>query len=319
MPRAPRWSELTIGIAAFVGIAAIALGVLFFARVGALHGKKTTLYLVTDDATGVIRGTEVWLGGRQVGMVSDVSFRPASTDTAERILIQMDVLSQYLDQIHRNSAVRIRPGMSLIGEPVVAITVGTPETPEVRENDTLHAFAQLEGEREQSTTTMTALGDSLVAVASTITSLRKEVHETGTDVDLLRARSEAQVRDVGRAIDRFTQRATRSRGTVSLALHDTALHMAVARVHAQTDSLHQLLSSNQSSIGRFQRDSTLLTSMRDVQASVTALQARVMTLANGGALAQRDSALPKQLQQIHVQLDMLIADVKHHPFKYLHL
>jgi ABC-type transporter Mla subunit MlaD len=319
MPRANRWSDLTIGIIAFIGIAAVALGVLFFARVGALHGHKTTLYLVTDDASGLIRGTEVWLGGRQVGTVSDVSFRPASTDTAERVLIQMDVLSRYLDQIRRNSAVRIRPGASLIGEPVVAITVGTPAAPNVHENDTLHALAQLEGQREQSTTTMTALGDSLVAVAATITSLRKEVHETGTDVDRLRARSEARVREVGRAIDRFTQRATRSRGTVSLALHDTALHMAVARVRAQTDSLHRLLTGTQSSIGRFQRDSTLLASMRDVRSSVATLQTRVAALANGGALAQRDSALSTQLQQVHVQLDMLIADVKHHPFKYLHL
>jgi hypothetical protein len=290
--------------------------VLLFARVGALHGNKTPLYLVTNDAGGVLQGTEVWLGGRRVGIVNDVRFQPASSDTSERILIAMDVLTPYFDQIRRNSNVKIRPGGNLIGAPVVSIIVGTSNSPQVAAGDTLRALAEQFNGREQSTATVTSLGDSVVAVAATIRTLRKEVHETGTDVDALRARSEKQITAVGRALDRFTHRATQSRGTVALAIHDTTLHFTVARLSAQTDSLRTLLASNRGSLGRFRRDSTLFITVAHVQNTVTTLRARI---ANGNPLARADSTLPHQLDQLHLQLDSLIANAKEHPFRYLPL
>ena len=80
-----------------------------FARVGALHGKKVTLYVVADDATGVLSGTEVWLGGMKEGLVTDVSFRPPSTDTLERVLITTQLLKEALPNVRRDSWLRYAP------------------------------------------------------------------------------------------------------------------------------------------------------------------------------------------------------------------
>src|SRR6185437_2040871 len=95
----------------------------------ALHGRTTRLYLVTDVASGVLNGTEVWLAGKKVGLVRSVELRPPATDTAERIAIAMDVLDPYVRYIRRNSDVRIQPGGRLIGAPVVYIDVGTAAAP----------------------------------------------------------------------------------------------------------------------------------------------------------------------------------------------
>src|SRR3954469_7785840 len=113
MAREHEWSELRGGMIAALGIAGVVLLTLLFARVGALHGRKITLYVVTDDATGVLPGTEVWLGGKKEGLVKDVSFRPPSTDTLERVILAADFLEEALDNVRRDSYAQIKPGGSL--------------------------------------------------------------------------------------------------------------------------------------------------------------------------------------------------------------
>jgi hypothetical protein len=56
MPHQLHWRNLKGGIIAAAVIAALTLIVLVYARVGALHGKKVTLYVVTDEAPGVWPG-----------------------------------------------------------------------------------------------------------------------------------------------------------------------------------------------------------------------------------------------------------------------
>src|ERR1700681_2733223 len=103
MPRRISWSDLTGGIIGTALIAGLIVAIFLFARVGALHGKKVTLYVLTDDATGVLSGTDVWLGGKQAGQVEGVAFRPPSADTLERLVIKTAVLQEALPNVRRDS------------------------------------------------------------------------------------------------------------------------------------------------------------------------------------------------------------------------
>src|SRR5882762_1100290 len=117
----------------------ITLAILLFARVGALHGKKVTLYVVSDEAPGVLAGTEVWLAGEKVGLVSDVSFRPPSTDTTQRVLITTDFLEEALPNVRRDSYAHIRPAGNLMGAAVISISAGTVTSPPLHDGDTIHS------------------------------------------------------------------------------------------------------------------------------------------------------------------------------------
>src|SRR5216110_2345614 len=125
MPHKLHWRELTGGIIAVIAIALLTIVILLFARVGALHGKKVTLYVVTDEAPGVLKGTEVWLAGEQEGLVKDVSFLPPTVDKGERILITTEFLKEAMPSVRRDSYAQLRPGGRLIGTPVVYISPGT--------------------------------------------------------------------------------------------------------------------------------------------------------------------------------------------------
>lgn len=312
MPRITHWSQLAVGLAALGGAIALAAGVLVFARVGALHGPATTLYLATSRANRVIQGTEVWLGGQKVGVVDEVSFRPATVDTTERVLIRMRVLNQYMPYVRRNSDVQLRAGTTLIGAPVVFITIGTRAAQPVRALDTLRGLAQYES--QPASVVLSSIGDSVVAIASAMREIRAQLDTTGRAIGAVRRSSTRGVGEVTRALATFERRALRSRGSVALAVNDAGLRREVARLGALTDSLRAAAAAPHG-VGRFARDSTLVLRIRETRATVQELQGRLRRYT--GVPVQGDSALARELARTRRVLDSLVSDAKRHPFRYL--
>jgi len=94
------------------------------------------LYVVSDEAPVVLTGTEVWLAGEKVGLVSDVSFRSPSADATERVLITTDFLRSAPERA-RDSYAHIRPAGNLMGAAVISISAGTVASPPLHDGDTI--------------------------------------------------------------------------------------------------------------------------------------------------------------------------------------
>ena len=313
MPRAEHWSQLKVGLLALAGIIAAVTSIFMFARIGALHGDTTRLYMVTDAATGVLNGTEVWVAGQKAGLVQSVELRPPSSDTTERVAISMDVLNQYMPYIRRNSNVEIRPSGRLIGSPVVSITIGTSTARQLVAGDTLRAKSQVLA--RSSLSDASSLGDSLAGIVATVTTIRSDLNNRFRDVSALRQRSERQAEAVHAALDNFSQRAIASKGMIASVIRDSAsLRSQATRLSAVADSIMTAASSGRGNIGRFRRDSTLILQARRTMASVADVRARIERYEGKTAAG---SALAKQLDQTHAQLDSLVQDAKHHPLRYI--
>ena len=100
------WSELRIGLLSAAAILVAVLSILLFARVGALHGDTKQLYVTVDHAPGVLKGTDVWLLGRKIGLVKNITFRPITVDTLQRVAIETEIcriLSAIREFLRRNS------------------------------------------------------------------------------------------------------------------------------------------------------------------------------------------------------------------------
>jgi len=312
MPRVEHWSQLRIGLIVLVGIIAAVAAVLSFARIGALHGKTTRLYLVTDMASGVLDGTEVRLAGTKIGLVRSVELRPPATDTAERVAIAMDVLDPYVRYIRRNSDVRVQPGGRLIGSPVVYIEVGTAASPGVSAGDTLRARAQIEA--RSGLADASSLGDSLTGIAATASTVKQEFDSTANDLSGLATMSSHQANAVRVALDNFRARALGSRGTLAGFVRDSArLRAEASRVSALADSIG-MAANGSGAFGRFRRDSTLVLQARQTLASVADLRNRVARYAGR---SDEGTALAAQLDRTHAQLDSIVQDAKSHPLRYI--
>jgi hypothetical protein len=313
MARTLEWRDLKTGIIGFAVIVGLVLSILLFARVGALHGDTTDIYVVTDDAPGVLNGTEVWLSGLKVGLVKDIHFRPPSTDTLQRLAIHLEILSQHMPFIRRDAYADIRPGGNLIGSPVVWISSGTSNAPALGTGDTLVEVSTGKmkpvGERvEQLGRRMAVLADSGGKV------LRLLQSQAGTAGRLI-GTGWPRVTEQTDQISRLARKATRGDGTLAAMLHgDLRAHLASIR--ATKDSITLLMSSGNGNIARLRSDSAFANRVAHLQSELDSLRS-VYGAGTGIGKMKTDSALTSEMARIRVELAALMADIKKHPMRYI--
>jgi hypothetical protein len=299
---------------AAAAIATVTVAVLLFARVGGLHGKKVTLYVATDEASGVLSGTEVWLAGEKEGLVKDIKFRPATVPESQRLLITTEFLSEALPNVRRDSYAQIRPGGSLIGAPVVYISPGTAGAPPLHEGDTI--YARPPTETADLGKEVDSIGPAFAALGSVTGQLSDKIARPVGTIGNLRAEGLPDLADVSTGMSSLSARATQGNGTIDRTMRGN-LQARAAHAMAAADSIRTLMSSNKGDLGRFRRDTTLVTKANRVLAEVDALRSLLSDPVGTIAAAHSDSALKRQLDHSHVLLASLIKDVKSHPMRYI--
>jgi ABC-type transporter Mla subunit MlaD len=312
---APRvhWSDLKIGLTAAAVLFALVVSILLFARVGALHGETIKVYVTAPDATGVLKGTEVWVAGKQVGLVTDVRFRPVSSDTVERVLIEADVLKQYLPLIRGDSRADIRPAGTLIGAPVVYIREGSAAASALRARDTV---------RTRTSSRMAAVGHEIDTLATHLTELANasgnlldKMSDPLTSVGRFRTHGMQQFRALSGVMSSYADRATKGNGSLGLAYRGDVPER-LKRVLAVKDSLAFLMSSGNGNVGRFRRDSTLPRHVASVRAGLDSLR-KLVTATSGVTRLKSDTTLSGEIARARSQVDSLMKEIKKHPRKYI--
>jgi hypothetical protein len=317
MARHSHWKDLGIGIAAACGILAGAFVILVYGRVGVLHGRKFTLHVTTDAARGVIRGTDVWLDGQKVGVVTGVAFQAPSAPPSERLVMTLSVLERDRSHFRTDSRIQVRSGGNIIGDRVVSVSSGSATAPAVSDGDTIRAREQADVEGVTSDATLAAreipgilanvkvLAAQLRTAEGTLGALGLDAG--GTELSRIRAKSE-----------RLINRLSDSTGSIRLALEgQTALTARAMQSMARVDSIRRLVSSDLHSFGRFRRDSTLVLEIgraRDELATVQQLAASP----NGTiGRARSDSIIMRNVRRDLAAVDSLFADIKKHPLRYI--
>jgi phospholipid/cholesterol/gamma-HCH transport system substrate-binding protein len=317
MARRHRWTQLLPGVLTLAGVLALAASVLLYARVGALRGSTVRLYAPTNQARGVLKGTEVWLAGRKVGVVDDVRFGPPSVDTAARVVIVMDVLEEHADQIRRNSFAQIRNSGTLVGAPVVFVATGSPHVPPVRHRDTLATRPQseVEGVRSQVAVATRDVPEIIANLRSIGAQLGSARGSAGAILQFDPSAREYSV--LQQRAGRFTRSVTSGPGTVGLTMRGGELAARARALMARADSLRIAAAAPRTTMGRARSDSLLLRAITDVRNDVSITRALLAEPRGTAGRVLADSALALELARFDRELDALIRDVKQRPLRYV--
>lgn len=315
MPRRLSWSDVRGGLIACVVLVVAAVAILRFSRVGALHGDTFPLYATVGDASGVMKGSEVWLSGQKIGKITDITFRPPrSADTLHRVAIEMEVLSKYADAMRRDAVGQIRSGGSFIGPAVIYLTPGTTKGAPIQPGDTIRIASAPDVGR--ATAQLSTAARELPAIMGNVQVLRAELQSTkGTMGALMNGPGMSQL---GRAKVRVQQlRSSLSgRGTAGRVMSGD-LGSRAKGVMARADSVKALVASRNTSLGRFRRDSTLLTEVGAIRDEMSRLRAQLDSPDGTVGRFASDSAITLQLAEAQNQMALLFADIKKHPLRYL--
>jgi ABC-type transporter Mla subunit MlaD len=254
----------------------------------------------------------VWLAGEKQGLVTDISFRPPSADKSERLLITTEFLASALPNVRRDSYAQIRPGGSLIGVPVINIAPGTATSPPLHDGDTIPT-------RKAALSTLTQdvgkIGPEFAALGVVTKDLADKITRPVGTIGNFRTNGLPDLPDISAGVTSLNARA-RGNGTIGLAMRGN-LRASAEHAMASADSIRSLLASNRGSIGRFRRDTTLVSSAQHVLAQVDSLHTLLSTPITSIAMAHSDSALARKLAQTHTLLAALIRDVKENPMRYI--
>ncbi|MGK2962452.1 MAG: MlaD family protein [Gemmatimonadaceae bacterium] len=313
MARHLEWRDLRLGIFASIAVAVSVFSIIFFARVGQLRGDKKILYVYSDEATGVLPGTEVWLSGEKIGQVKRVRYRPIATDTLRRLAIQTEIMASRMTLIRRDARVDIRPGGNLIGAPIINITGGTARFPALESGDTIAAISSSAfkplGER---VATLTARMDML---ADTARKLAAIINSSQGTIGVLKRDGLPKMPGSVGSMDDLMRQASAGDGTIGLATRND-LAGRLSRLTAAKDSISALLSSGDGTLGRFARDSTLMLNVASIKSQLDSLRTRF----SGQSTMSRvrtDSALTKEMAKMSAELAALMADIKKNPGAYI--
>lgn len=316
MARRLSWSDVRGGLLATAAIAVVVFGVLRYARVGALHGDTFPLYALVGEARELSAGSEVWLSGQKVGKINRIEFiiPTVHRDTAERLLIEMEIEEKYRGAMRRDAVAQIRAGGSVIGSPVVYLSPGTSKALVIRSNDTVRARSQADFEGAAS-----QFGYASRDFAPIISSVRDVAAQLGGTKGTVGAFLNTPG---GGELTRARLNATRlgnrlsGNGTIGLVMRG-GLSARAGRVMARVDSVRALLASSTTSLGRFRRDSTLASEVADIRNELTLVQALLHEPRGTVGRAMTDSALTNALADAQRQMGLLFADIKKHPLRYL--
>ena len=314
-PEKTSWRSLTPGLIAIVVIVLGTIALLMFAQVGALRGDTVRVYAATDQARGLLKGSDVWLAGQKVGVVADIRFQPVTTNVSHRLLLELEILRENLPQLRRDSYAQIRTGGSLIGAQVVYLTTGTVGSPSLGEGDTLRAEPQ--GDTETVASQIASASQQFPAIINNVKLLTAQLESARGTLGAFGA--EEGVSQIGRVGARAADlggRAMGGTGTIGMALRRDDHLVRARRVMARADSVRTLLARPGTSYGRFRRDTTLIAEINSVRNEISIVRALLAQPAGTAGRAIADSAVVRQLAMLEREFTTLKRDIVRDPLRF---
>jgi phospholipid/cholesterol/gamma-HCH transport system substrate-binding protein len=120
-----------VGIFILLGLGLLITIILVMGGQRKSFARTITVKALFEDVSGLQQGNNIWLAGVKVGTVRNISFNPDA-----RVLVSMSILSSMQPYIHKDAKAKIG-SESLIGNKIVVLTEGTPQSPVIQPGDIL--------------------------------------------------------------------------------------------------------------------------------------------------------------------------------------
>ncbi len=130
---AERDRRIVIRAGLFVGLGLLLAAIVIFliGKERNLFDKQVVYFGAFENVDGLVLDAPVRLGGLQVGRVTKIKFAPDLGD--KRIMVTMEVATQFRDRIRRDSVARVT-GRGVLGDKAVDISLGSPEAEAISGN-----------------------------------------------------------------------------------------------------------------------------------------------------------------------------------------
>lgn len=327
------WSDLRVAALTLVSLVLFALGVWFVGGKTGLFATNYQLDTYMETVSGLQTGAPVRLAGVSVGSVEEIQFidtlavdslnalyQRLYSDSlgARNLRVRLAVDTDVQDRITASSTAKIGT-IGLLGDKYVAIDVGEPEDPVLRDGDVL--FDEPPLDYEALIARGAAAVDELVQSISNAERIVAAVAEGEGTLGLL-VNDDQLYRAWMDLSDKGAQTMALiagGEGALGRLLNDPTLYREMVEVTGELRDLAERIEAGEGTIGRLMQDPTLYTRMTGVVARADSLLTQLDAGQGTAGKMLNDDSLYESLNKFVVDTQKLLNDIRENPRKYLNL
>src|SRR5690606_8785343 len=298
--------SIIVGLFVLIGIIILVAGILVLGGQQNRFSRTVTVTAVFGDVSGLKAGNNVWFSGVKIGTIKEIRFR--NLKEVEIAMVIEETSRQYI----RKDAVAKIGSESFIGNKLIVIEGGSPDTPPIEDGDVLQA----------------ATDEGLDAMMATLQTNNKNLVEITENFGLASARIArgegtlgALLNDTVMAADIKRMISHLNQTTANTAQASLALNQLTAKLNAEGTLINDLLTDTlahgnlQSAVAQLQgitqTASALVTNLNQPAGKLDDPDNAVGVLLNDPAAAENIRQTLENLEQSTEKLDQNMEALQH--------
>jgi phospholipid/cholesterol/gamma-HCH transport system substrate-binding protein len=308
--------ELRVGTLLAVGFLIIFAAIFTVGGQEGLFTKKYEFKARFGNVEGLTIGAPVRLGGVKVGSVTDIRFSPEGG--GKSIIIELSVSETSFSRIRQDSNARLG-SQGLLGDRTVDISVGSPESPQLRQGEYISSI-----EATQFDDLISKSGDALTDIKITAQNAKeiswKINHGEGSMAQIINdPRLYMSLDSLLNMWADITLKINSGQGFLAMLVNDPSLYNNLTASLGELKTFLAAVNSGQGSLGKMVTEDSLY---RRTDSLLAALETAVTKINNGDGSAGQfinNDDLYLKISDTMDALNELIADIKENPKKYVKL
>ncbi len=342
------WAELRVGLFVLVGLAVLAIGILYVTGAGSLS-PKYVLHTYVPEAEGLTEGADVTLDGVHIGSVKFIRLSN-SNDKDRNIEITMRVDRKFQDHIRTDSLASLVT-QGVLGNRYVSISRGYAGTvvpvngtvqgaEEVAIKDVVQRGADLVQNLGVLSQDVSSIVEKVKGGQGTLgkllndPSLYNNFNATASHANALIASTQHGDGTLGKLVtsDDLYQKTDKAidhaeailadvhqqKGTLGKLVSDPTMYNEAKDFLNHGNAVVSDIRAGKGTLGKLATDDSLFTNMKEASASVRDATAKLNSTSGTAGKLFTDPQLYDNLTGVTGDMRSLIADIRKNPKKFLH-
>lgn len=345
------WKELRVGLVAILGFVILAAALVLISGGRGLFTPKYTVKTHLQNASGLRKGSLIWLAGVEVGSVDEVRVS-RSDDPALAVEVVMKIDLAYQQSIRRDSEATLG-SIGLLGDKYIEISRGSQSEPVVSDGGVIDGSSPPDIKRiiQGTNDLMANVGDlveKVTGIAGKINvqegTLGKLINDptifnnlTGTSEDLQGLVSQIKTGEgtIGRLLSdpqlyqemqemmrqgqNVVTKVESGEGTLGKVVNDPAIHDRAERILARFETVVKRVEDGEGLLGRLSKDETLYREFNQSLQKFTDVAEKMSRGEGTVSKLLKDPSLYSNLDEASAEMVKFMHDLRQNPRKYLRI
>lgn len=308
--------QFKIGLTVFSGIV-IFIALMFV--VGSESNTFTPTYtikLFLPNIGGLANGSMVSLGGLKIGNVTALDF--GERDGRQGVIVTTKVRTHFQPQITTGSVASVKT-IGMLGDKFVDITIGTPAEQPLADGEfiTVKPTMELSDVMDQ----FTGVISDVAATASNVRAISDTVRHGRGAVGKLLCDDEfaGEISGITKKLHLIASSLTERKSTLGRLMQDDDLYTKLDRTASNLSSISDSLRTGRGTAGKLLMNDSLYATLQSISRRMDEVLAKMESDSSSVGPILNSTASLRQLSELVVNINALVADIKENPKKYVHL